>query len=189
MPLLLAAEGILWLSKRFQWFAFNQHKGWTVLVAVGAVGVFLLLTFLWFLLALVFKWRFQYSLLSLMVLMVVVALTCGWLAAEMKAAKEQRAAAEEIRKLGGQLGYDYQRDWLDTTSKPPEPAWMRGLLGDDLFMSVTDANLTFSEISDPGLEHLKGLTKLQELDVIRTRVSAAGVKKLQQALPKCHIWY
>lgn len=34
---LLAAEALLWLSARFRLFAF--HKGWTVLIAVVAVGV------------------------------------------------------------------------------------------------------------------------------------------------------
>ncbi len=55
LPLLLAVEGFLWLSDRFCWFAFNQHKGYTVLIAVASVGVFLLLMFLWFLAALVFR--------------------------------------------------------------------------------------------------------------------------------------
>ena len=30
---LLAVEGFLLLSAWFRWFAFNQHKGWTVLIA------------------------------------------------------------------------------------------------------------------------------------------------------------
>jgi hypothetical protein len=37
------------------------------------------------------------------------------------------------------------------------------------------------------LEHLKGLTKLQGLFLGRTQVTDAGVKKLKQALPHCHI--
>ena len=61
-------------------------KGYAVLVAVASVLAFFLLMFLWFLLALVFRWRFQYSILSLLVLMVAVALPCAWLATEMKAA-------------------------------------------------------------------------------------------------------
>ena len=30
-------ECLLWLSERFQWFPFNAHKGWTVLIAVAVV--------------------------------------------------------------------------------------------------------------------------------------------------------
>jgi len=36
---LLFAICLLWLSERLQWFGFNHHKGWTVLIAVAAVGV------------------------------------------------------------------------------------------------------------------------------------------------------
>jgi hypothetical protein len=35
--------------------------------------------------------------------------------------------------------------------------------------------------------HLKGLTKLQLLDITHTHVTDGGVKTLQQALPKCKI--
>ena len=38
--LLLAVEGLLWLSERFQWFPLNEHKGWTVLIVVASVGAF-----------------------------------------------------------------------------------------------------------------------------------------------------
>ena len=58
---LLAVEGFLWLSERFHYLPFNDHKGWTVLIAVASVGV-LLLMFLWFSVSLIFHWRFQYSL-------------------------------------------------------------------------------------------------------------------------------
>ncbi len=37
----LAMTGLLFLSEKWRWFSFNQHKGWTVLIAVGAVGVVL----------------------------------------------------------------------------------------------------------------------------------------------------
>ena len=76
---LLALEGFLLLSAWFRWFSFNQHKGWTVLIAVGTVGVFFVLMFGWFVLALVFRLRFQFSILSLLVLVVAVALPfVGW---------------------------------------------------------------------------------------------------------------
>ena len=174
--LLLAVEGFLWLSERFHWFAFNEHKGWTVLIAVASVGVFLLLMLLWFLAALVFRWRFQFSILSLFVLTVAVALPFSWLATEMKAAREQR---EAVGKLGGQVAFDYQMYPSDTTSKPPEPAWLRGLLGDDLFVNVTQVLLPHSEIGDAGLERLKVLTQLKELWLDGTQVTDAGLKHLE----------
>jgi hypothetical protein len=32
---LLTVQVFLLLSERFQWFAFNEKKGWTVLIVVG----------------------------------------------------------------------------------------------------------------------------------------------------------
>ena len=34
---LLVVQVFLLLSERFKWFAFNERKGWTVLIAVGVV--------------------------------------------------------------------------------------------------------------------------------------------------------
>ena len=35
---MLAVEAFAALSEWFGWFAFNRHKGWTMLIAVAAVG-------------------------------------------------------------------------------------------------------------------------------------------------------
>ena len=90
-----------------------------MLIAISAVGVFLLLMVLWFLAALVFRWRFQFSLLSLFVLTVAVALPFAWLATEMKAAREQGKVVEEIQKLGGAVCYDYEQDPSNTQASRP----------------------------------------------------------------------
>ena len=121
LPLLLAVEGLLWLSEHFHWMS----KGWPVVTAIGTVAVFFVLMFLWFLAALVFRLRFQFSILSLLVLPVAVALPCGWLATEMKQARKQREAVEGIWKARGNIVYAY--------AMPPGPQWFRKLLGENLF--------------------------------------------------------
>ena len=94
--------------------------------------------FLWFLAALVFRLRFQFSILALLLLTLVVAVPCSWLATEMKAAKKQQEAVEEIEKAG-QVVFDYELDpdgrWM-AGATPPGPPWLRNLLGDDLFTDV-----------------------------------------------------
>jgi hypothetical protein len=42
-------------------------------------------------------------------------------------------------------------------------------------------------INDDGLEYLKGLKNLRVLLIRWTKVTDAGVEKLQQALPNCRI--
>ena len=149
---LLAVEGVLLLSERFEWFAFNRHKGYTVLIAVATVSAAFLLMFLWFLAALVFRWRFQFSILSLLGLAVVVALVCGRFFPEREQASLQREAVAAIRTLGGTVTYDYEAEdlWRDLAYQtgqgppvppgppnPPGPTSVRGLLGVDFFADVT----------------------------------------------------
>src|SRR5208283_2778259 len=94
----LTATGLLFLSERFDWFAFNRHKGWTVLIAVAAIGVELFLLLLWFIAAIAFRRRFQFSIRALLVLTIAVALPTSWLATELKKARDQNEVAEAIRR-------------------------------------------------------------------------------------------
>ena len=140
---LLVVEGLLWLSEWYQWFWFNEKKGWTVLIAVAVVGVAMLVMLLWFLVALVFRWRFQFSVRSLLVLTVAVAVPFSWLAVEMKAAREQRELFGTFEMAGGMLQYNVQDwrtgYWEEPVPKTPVLAWAEELLGADFFEHVARA--------------------------------------------------
>jgi len=41
--------------------------------------------------------------------------------------------------------------------------------------------------SDAGLEHLGGLRKLETIKAVNTKVTKAGVAKLQETLPRCQV--
>ena len=108
---------LLWLSERFGWLGW--HKGYAVLTGVAVVGVAMLVMLVWFAVALVFRRRFQFSLRSLLVLVVVVALPFSWLAVEMKKAREQKEVVATISNLAGEadqprefalVDYDYSFD-------------------------------------------------------------------------------
>lgn len=90
LTVLLAVEGLLFLSK--PWFP----KGWAVLTAIAAVGITMVLMFVWWLVAFCLRWQSQFSLRSLLVLTVAVAIPFSWLAAEMKAARKQRDAVGRV---------------------------------------------------------------------------------------------
>ena len=179
---LLALEGFLLLSERFQWFAFDRHKGWTMLICLAAVGAAFLLMLLWFVAALVFRRRFQFSIRSLLLLVVVVAIPCSWLATEMNKARKQREAVEEVLKVRGEVWYDYQLDpsgcWIPGAT-PPGPPWLHALLGDDPLVDVTQVALFESEINDAWPEHLKPLTKLVSLRLYRVPITDAGLAHLK----------
>ena len=132
----------------------------------------------------------------------------------MVRADEQKAVIEEIENLGGLVWYDYQFDAQEIPdtqdAEPPGPKWLRRLLGDDFFMTVTKLDLMQTEIGDAGLKQLEGLTDLQSLslgervtdaglahltgllqlrslDVKKTQVTDAGIQGLQKVLPHCKV--
>ena len=65
------------------------------------------------------------------------------------------------------------------TRSPPGPAWLRTLLGDDLFSDVTEVFLGESRITDNELICLKGLPRLKKLVLGKTQVTDAGLKHLE----------
>ena len=168
LVVLLAVEGFLWLCERFQWFAFGRHKGYAMALAVASVAVFLVLMLLWFALALIFRWRFQFSIGSLLVLMVAVALPCGWLATEMKKAQQQREVVGMIEKLGGSVGYDQQ--YVTDGRYPP------GSFARDLFVDVVEVDCE-PGFDDAVLDQLTRLPHLQYLMLDGNKVGDATLKR------------
>ena len=98
---MLVIEGFLLVSERFRWFAFNRHKGWTVLIALATVAVAMLLMLAWFAGGLLFRRRFQFSIRSLLALMLAVAVSLGWLTTAMQQASRQRNCASSYRPWTG----------------------------------------------------------------------------------------
>jgi hypothetical protein len=182
--LLLAVEAVLLLSERFRWFPFNEKKGWTVLIAMAAIGVFLFIMLLWFIVSLFCRWRFQFSIRSLLVLTIVVAIPICWLSREIKWANDQKETVEAIRKMGGMVLYDEK---FDKSTSPPVLVWFWGQLGNDFFGNVFSVDFIvlplklndLQEVSDPGLECLNRLTQLHSLSLSDSKISDAGVKHLK----------
>jgi len=201
---LLAVEGFLFLSEQFQWFAFNEKKGWTVLIAVAAVCLVVVVMLLWFTVSLLLQLRFQFSVRSLMVTVVAAAIPCCWLAVKMRQAEKQRKAVEAIRQAGGSVCYHYQYTEdgsMSAGAEPPAPVWLRDLAGDDFSSDVRGVaphaaddeslehlkglvqldwlDLTDTQATDEDLQHLKGMTKLTYLDLSGTQVTDDGLAHLR----------
>jgi hypothetical protein len=160
---LIAVVGLLWLSERWHWFAFNQHKGYTVLVAVAVAAGTLLAMLAGFAVAAIFGRRFQFGISSLLVLSVAVALPCGWLAADMRRAAAHRDAVKAIRS-GGEVQYAVVNDAVhDPTAwcEAPTPLWLRELLGDDFFRNAWYACAT----DDSVMVRLKDVPELKSLSL------------------------
>jgi hypothetical protein len=171
--ILLAVEVALLLSERFQWFAFNEKKGWTVLIAVAAVGLFLLLMLLWFIVSLIFRWHFQFSIRSLLVLAIAVAVPSSWLAVEMKWAKEQKESVEVLGKLGCVLWYDCQWKRQEAVDLTPGPR------GDDYSEDVVYVSIDNRKLNNHVLEVIRDLKHLQILKFCDTSITDADLEYIQ----------
>jgi hypothetical protein len=178
---LLAVEGSLWLSNRLGWPSW--HKGYAVLTAVAAVALTMLLMLFWFGVALLFRWRFQFGIRSLLVLTVAVALPCSWFSWEMQKAREQNEAAEAVRKAGLSVGYDLQCG----ARGHPGLRWLYNLLGDDFFSDVDCVQvpiadqgsdglfLPVSKATDQDLLPVKTFRKLRFLRLAGTSITDSGM--------------
>lgn len=199
---LVALECLLWLSEHLQWFAFNRQKGLAVLIGVVALVAVLLFMLLWFAASLLFRRRFQFSIRSLLVLTVALAIQCSWLKVEVTRARQQREAEQAIDELHGSLGHECEYDFFADIS-PERPIWPGGLLRRDFFWSldsvdfwcrpITDSDLKClkwppdlhdlciggTQVTDVGLEHLKGLGQLQRLSLLNTQITDAGLHHIE----------
>ena len=125
------------------------------------------------------RW-YQFSLRTLLVFVTLCAFACSWLAVKMKQAKRQHEAVEAIKELGGSVQYDWQLDANGNgvpNARPSAPPWLRRILGDDFFWEVKAVVLYGTQVTDAGLEQLKGLSQLRELRLHFTRVTDAGLEQ------------
>jgi hypothetical protein len=136
---------------------------------------------LWWLAALVFRWRFQFSIGALLVLVIAVAMPCSWLAVGIKKAKDQREVVKQLEELRGLVGYDWQGDENGNGiigARPPGPQWLRWFLLDDFFSEATSIYFYRKPVDDTGMEFLRGLQELQEVNISETRVTDNGLECL-----------
>ena len=114
----------------------------------------------------------QFSLRTLMVLMLVLGCGLAWFAREVQRAWAQRDAAVAIRKLGGRV----ENVAVSGGMIPTAVAWLGGLIDHDLSGYVDTVSLKGTRVSDAGLVHLQRLTQLTELYLSDTQVSDTGVR-------------
>ena len=208
---LLLVEGLLFLVDRLHWFSLGQHKGVAILIVLASLGLVLVLLATWAAAAVAFRWQMQFSMRSLLVLTLATVLACGWLAAEIAKAREQRTAVEAIYRLHGGVWFDYyhfhsleeQQVGVKYTERPPAWAWLRKLLGDDFFASVTevvffpvyddfpdhrafeqsarrgDRDVKDREVTDAVFAKLSALPHLRSLDARNTAVRGEWLERLK----------
>ena len=153
-------------------------------------------------------WRswLRFSVRSLMVLVFLLASALGWFVYRVRT---QHEAVASIQQTGAWVIYHWQwrNGSFDRFGEPGVPGWLIQWLGPDFFYSVKrvdiDADFGFraddnlmsrvgqlrdlevlslhgnKDVTDIGLAHLKGLTRLRFLYLSETGVTDAGLKHLK----------
>ncbi len=150
--------------------------------------------------------------ISLRAFLLLLTVGCVWVGWKANKAQKQRAAVAWVEEMGGFALYNYDYgagspDFLNRGAVyvgPPQPAWLRELIGVSFLSDVTRVafvgDRSFTDISPledfpklrmleihtnsvSDLSHLNGLTELQYLDIAGTSVSdlspLEGLTKLQ----------
>ena len=67
--------------------------------------------------------------------MILACVGMSWVGVRIREARRQKAVVEQIKKFGGQVGYDYgyqlRHACLIKGTEPLNRKWLRTLLGDD----------------------------------------------------------
>jgi hypothetical protein len=149
------------------------------------------------------RW-FQFSLRSLLIFTLICAIACGWLGSKIERKRREREAVKLIQRATGEVWYDYQYVKGDFDALPPEPAWLRGLLGDDWFHDIKKVSfaIEFQEVTRPipwpkheraftgrswvigdlgrfsesEMTHLEDLRQLEDLDLRYLKIADASLK-------------
>jgi hypothetical protein len=149
-----------------------------------------------------------------MVRLAVLTLPVCWLAMEASRAYDQLNAVGVIGWLGGDVDYEWEVDGTGqkrALAEPPGQECLRHRLGVTFFSEVyritigdhlyagdalrmlkslselKELCIAGHQVTDATLEDLTGMHQLRMLVLTDTDVTAAGVAKLQQALPNCKI--
>ena len=129
------------------------------------------------------RW-YQYSLRSLLILMLLVSLFMSWFTVKRKRALAQKKAVEAIVAADGIVQYDYEfdknGDWVKgATGRGLQ--WLRKVVGTDYFDSVASVQVDSKE----GVEGLAGLADLKSIEIDVTGFNAsASVDECIKGIPE-----
>jgi hypothetical protein len=174
----LVMQGVLFLSAHYRWFWFNERKGYTVLIAVASTAVALLLLAVLVAMSRFVKSRTQYSLATLLLIVVVMAIPCAWLARDIERARWQRETIAAFERRGGAGEYEIARaNFVGPAKNDPAPTFLASQFGKEFFDDVFE--LRIPEATSADLRAVKHFPELRRLLIYRAKISDADLVQLK----------
>jgi hypothetical protein len=117
----------------------------------------------------------RFSLRSLLILMLLFAIPCGWVAKRMREKRLEHEAIAEMAEHGGHLLEYY-------VGSPPTKSsfivWLEGWLGEGFFTTMTKLSLD-GPMTDGGFEQVANCRSLKEIWVNNAELTANGLLPLK----------
>lgn len=136
------------------------------------------------------RW-YQFSLRTLFIFMTLVA-GITWFGMKLGDARRQKEAIEAIRRLGGEVHFEYEYDsevrMYINDEKIPGPAWARAVVGDDFFRTVSHVSFYNGHTASLDLKYLEDLPQLEYLDIRDLDVTDSGVEHLRNLSQLKTLW-
>jgi hypothetical protein len=150
--------------------------------------------------------RLTISLRFFLLLVIVIGVALGWMAYKVR---RQKRAVAAIQAYGGFVRYDWEvaspnapgfNGKVPATAHPPGPAWLRRLLGDELFQEVVQVSLVYDESSgkrmntprrdDEVMPYLRDFPQLRVLLIQGEQASDRGFASLKDLgdLEEIYAW-
>ena len=198
------------VSGGWQWITIDTGNALRARLKAGAIvflrGIHTLNVSRWYL-----RWQFlfRFRLRTFLIFVALVAILSAWLGKHAVRTAVQRSVVAKINTAGGTVYYQHQQDpelkHIDTRRLAPGAEWLRAVLGDDFFATVTfvkldeptttdavvtelprlrdllDVSLDGAGVTDACVDDLLQISKLRSLSLSNTSISADGIRRLSQS--------
>ena len=98
------------------------------------------------------------SLWTVVVFALLGVVLCSWFVVRSQRVRKQREAVKAIEKLDGEVDYSCEVDedgFPSAAPEPPSSAWVKKLIGDDLFADVIGVSLGKGGLADDTATYLR----------------------------------
>lgn len=188
---LLAVHGVLLLSHRYDWFQINDYVGRAMLIDLAATLIAISLALICLAFAVTMRHPFQFTLRSLLLLVISVAITSTWFGVEWKRERNEYELGVAIQQAGGRAGgpltllsrllgdgHLVAVQNLEFGSKYKLPVTDTDLLRLKELRQLVSLSISRGEVTDSGLEHLREHHYLMALSLNDTKITDAGLVNL-----------
>ena len=157
-------------------------SGWMVLTGIAIFILTILGGVVWLVVALLLRKRFQFSILSLIGLMLCLAILGSWFGWKRRMADRQKEAVAQVYALGRHVTYEH----AVVMSPPRRLPWPERIVGRDFLDSVVGVDLRerlvfppyTTEITDDDLDVLSGFPELRKIRLDFQPITDSGLRKL-----------